>query len=451
MDLEQNIIVEKNGTDTPLKKTKRKIFTIIFVIIGITVAIPISIRLVITILNHTTSDISPIDDKDLLIDTVSMPDHENAYFDLIQIQNVYEPSQTDSAAYWEMLAGNNWDKKIAEEVATRNKIQLEHFARAAQKPRFQDPAFASPNNITPDVVLPSTNKWRQIARINNIYAKYLAREGTVQEAFKAAESSISVGYKIQNSHASIIEYLVGSAITMSGLESMRNIITVTRPNTSYLTHYARELEKYSETGEGLKNVWKLEYMMQKWAVDHINEFEGLDETYKAKAKNFYYFRPNKTKLLFAERARWYIDNTGHYCKDIKKIETQELSLEARGNRFRAFFTENIIGKILADIFTINMTTLFEKDCLQDTAVAATQTIAATKAFYNATGHYPTNLGELVPTYLSKIPIDAFDGKPLRYSQEKKIIYSVGKNFIDEGGSSGSDINNMPDPTFLMVF
>ncbi len=40
-------------------------------------------------------------------------------------------------------------------------------------------------------------------------------------------------------------------------------------------------------------------------------------------------------------------------------------------------------------------------------------------------------------YLSAIPLDPYDGEPLRYSAEKGIIYSVGKDFIDSSGSSES--------------
>jgi hypothetical protein len=50
------------------------------------------------------------------------------------------------------------------------------------------------------------------------------------------------------------------------------------------------------------------------------------------------------------------------------------------------------------------------------------------------GKLPENLQALVPTYLAAVPDDPFDGKPFRYSPEKKIVYSVGKNLVDDGGS-----------------
>jgi len=35
--------------------------------------------------------------------------------------------------------------------------------------------------------------------------------------------------------------------------------------------------------------------------------------------------------------------------------------------------------------------------------------------------------------LDQVPTDDFDGQPLRYSRERKIVYSVGRNLKDDGG------------------
>ena len=65
--------------------------------------------------------------------------------------------------------------------------------------------------------------------------------------------------------------------------------------------------------------------------------------------------------------------------------------------------------------------------------------------------YPSVLNELVPRYLASVPIDPFDGKPLKYSAPKKIVYSVGQDTNDSGGSIGDDWRQMSDPTFKLGF
>jgi hypothetical protein len=50
------------------------------------------------------------------------------------------------------------------------------------------------------------------------------------------------------------------------------------------------------------------------------------------------------------------------------------------------------------------------------------------------GAWPNSLDDLVPAYLSKVPVDPFDGKPLRYRRfdQGVKIYSVGDG-VDDGG------------------
>ncbi len=50
-------------------------------------------------------------------------------------------------------------------------------------------------------------------------------------------------------------------------------------------------------------------------------------------------------------------------------------------------------------------------------------------------NWPTQLAELVPNYIKEIPIDPFDGQPVRYKRDtdRITIYSIGENASDDGG------------------
>ena len=58
--------------------------------------------------------------------------------------------------------------------------------------------------------------------------------------------------------------------------------------------------------------------------------------------------------------------------------------------------------------------------------------------YDHEGELPDKLEALIPRYLPELPMDPFDGKPLRYDKAK--IWSVGANLKDDGGDgvSGKD-------------
>jgi len=44
----------------------------------------------------------------------------------------------------------------------------------------------------------------------------------------------------------------------------------------------------------------------------------------------------------------------------------------------------------------------------------------------------------VPQYLDAVPIDDYDGKPMRYNAAKKVVYSVGRDLKDGGGMTMED-------------
>ena len=45
----------------------------------------------------------------------------------------------------------------------------------------------------------------------------------------------------------------------------------------------------------------------------------------------------------------------------------------------------------------------------------------------------------MPEYIEAVPLDDFDGQPMRYSKPKRVIYSVGEDLQDDGGDEEKDI------------
>jgi len=78
------------------------------------------------------------------------------------------------------------------------------------------------------------------------------------------------------------------------------------------------------------------------------------------------------------------------------------------------------------------------------------TVAVAMAACRAkTGKYPAALPELVPEYLAAVPLDPFDGKPLRMktSADGIVLYSIGPDFTDDGGKDMNDKDSKGDITF----
>jgi hypothetical protein len=60
---------------------------------------------------------------------------------------------------------------------------------------------------------------------------------------------------------------------------------------------------------------------------------------------------------------------------------------------------------------------------------------AAERFRRQRGRWPQALDELVPDFLTAVPLDPFNGKPMRLGplSEGLVIYSVGSDLIDDGG------------------
>jgi hypothetical protein len=71
---------------------------------------------------------------------------------------------------------------------------------------------------------------------------------------------------------------------------------------------------------------------------------------------------------------------------------------------------------------------------------AGETAITVVLFHRRTGKLPDSLTQLMPEFIADLPIDAFDGQPLRYRQVSNgfVVYSIGRDLKDQGGDPDQD-------------
>ena len=91
--------------------------------------------------------------------------------------------------------------------------------------------------------------------------------------------------------------------------------------------------------------------------------------------------------------------------------------------------------LLTSILIPSLSKAFETLARGEAGDACAQTAVAMTRFRLDHGTLPSHLADLVPTYLDAVPIDPFDGHPLRLAirNGQWIIYSVGPDGVDDGG------------------
>ncbi len=100
-----------------------------------------------------------------------------------------------------------------------------------------------------------------------------------------------------------------------------------------------------------------------------------------------------------------------------------------------FFNDPFQSLMSQGVSAVSDTT--DKMMVAETTRQMAITAIALQRFKLAQGHFPAHLSELIPAYLTTTPLDPVDGQPLRYRLQADgnfLLYSVGKNGVDDGGN-----------------
>jgi len=96
--------------------------------------------------------------------------------------------------------------------------------------------------------------------------------------------------------------------------------------------------------------------------------------------------------------------------------------------------------LLTHILAPSLGRAFEVDVRLTAQIRSARAALAAERYRLDNGRFPEQLDQLAGDYLDRVPIDPFDDKPLRYrlDDDALIIYSVGRNQIDDGGDVRRD-------------
>jgi hypothetical protein len=147
-------------------------------------------------------------------------------------------------------------------------------------------------------------------------------------------------------------------------------------------------------------------------------------------------RTLKGDSIMLETLRTMQTNQGQFYKADYDAMTARLSSLGITNAGEAFFRALKIpdmGEMFGD-FSLSSAVL--KTLRIETARRVVVTAIALKRFQLKHGKSPETLNEMVPEFSPAVPVDPYDGKPLRYHPNADgmyLLYSVGEDGKDDGG------------------
>ena len=429
---------------------RRKLLVVLGILGLFAVGVPVTLLII-------WKDESPPDDSDLLPQRLAVSDADNAYTFYRQAARVlvwpcYKPEDEGEASSEEPAAaedeekqkaetekrdlldyigcGKNWDAAAAADVLQQNKETLALLEKGLACRECQFPEVKTIDDM---LKRDGTLGCLALCRLWRVRVEVLAHEGKTAEAVDEALKVIRFGDHVEQSRGILSTWLVGMTAKQMGMDSLRRIALASSLPPDRLLACARWLGECEHDSEGYADALRAEYAMS-WNMVEVGLMAKLDQVRKEHgfwgqvSPTGWLFKPNATKRCFVDIFRLKIANAGRPYAEAVSGPASAYAPMTLKNHVKG----NVTGQMIFRVLQPPVGALKIK-CQAKTEAEVTRALLALKAFKLKTGRLPATLDELVPDYLPSVPLDDFSGKPIRYSAEKKIGYSLGQDLKDVGG------------------
>ncbi len=405
-----------------------------FVILGI--AVPVLIGAAIIVLLILRRDVPPPDLSDLKVDRPDVADENNAftYFEAAA-EKMYRPS--DAEFIWAYVVGEPVDPQTVQEVLARNEETFESMRKGVACEICLPPRVVSPYDHPPHL-----QDWRALANLLAFKARHDRLAGDHAQAVDTSRTLLRFGNLVQHDPILFTEYLTGFALLETGLMRVVELAHDRDAPAMQLKRLARILGGLGPFDHGLVRAMKVDC---EECVEIVNQIQRREKTFmqaldmdggwmEDQLLTRLCFQPNKTKEMFAQVCREVIRNAPRAYGNMKPSEVMEAA-SRRCRSKRGALGPNAVGDILVGLWGRLYIHSLEVKCRIEADVAGMLLVCACNAYRRDHGTFPERLDDLVPDYIKAVARDPFDGEPFRYNRAKQIVYSVGEDLEDLGGST----------------
>jgi hypothetical protein len=267
---------------------------------------------------------------------------------------------------------------------------------------------------------------RQLARLVIADGKWAEHEGDLTRASDDYLTAVKFGTDCAKG-GPIIYALVGDAIVSMGTQALRAWTLQNTSSTNDLRPTMERLDRIRNQKTPFAETLRYELKSSK---------EQLHSSAFAEPKPWQ--RPFSESVTF----RCFDAAYGDLIEDVEKpfwetrseVIEKKWSIEHRHVWLWCF--NRPVARILIDMLLPAIIPTRVKAVRADVELQATEVVCALKSYEFAHGAPPETLSDLVPGLLPSVPIDPFDGKPLRYRREGKewVLWSVGSDMKDDNAA-----------------
>ncbi|MFW6151896.1 MAG: hypothetical protein ACOC6C_02875 [Verrucomicrobiota bacterium] len=420
------------------KKMKKAILIILAVAAGLCLIGAAGVGIFLATL---PDDIPSFDDSQLVRPKESLPDEQNAFTYYAQAADVLACPE-DREAFDRIFDGEDWNEDLVEGVLDQNKPVFQLVAAGNRRERCLAPRVTSIDSLMPYLA-----KWRAIARLLVVQTQYDIRQAEASAALADVKTLCEFSHRIQADASCLIHYVVAVAIREMSMRSTRDLVNANLLSQGQLEELQEILEKNQPSIEGYIHAWQSEYEVFANFVDSLHTGERIiDDDPSSKMPEWiqrgaakYFLHPNRTKrdmgMIYSElikQATNFYANTRVTDVDEFMLSKKKAIDEAEG--FAKFRVPNPVGTLLYPMLLPASQTVVKQKCNTAVSHRATTILIALDRYRMTHDRLPSELASLVPQFLSAVPRDPYDGKPMRYVPDAGIVYSVGEDLKDSASS-----------------
>lgn len=287
--------------------------------------------------------------------------------------------------------------------------------------------------------------WLMLVKLQALSARAMAVRGQQKEAIAAALLLANFGAKVRRLDGGrMIHYLSGTSMIRIALAALQRILKDADISPDQAVALLESLEGLRLARADWAQVARGDYQ---WSKGVLDESVAARDREAAKISRDPFAREVLESMLSItpieyslQRNRTLDRLAGHYRKSIEEVPSVCLQLSRDGvapKRPKApvatSVERNALGSYWADLARVSIDVYRQTSCVSETLLSAVEVMVALRAYELNRGSMPDDLERLVPEYFAAVPLDYFDGEPIRYLANKHLLYSVGTDFADAMG------------------
>ena len=364
----------------------------------------------------------------------------------------------------QQLADSVWNPSLTPVIANYSK-RISDYLSAADYPYFQISLGADPH------ALPGYLNIMDMGRLTLLKSRQSADQGELDYAIFLAEKALIMSTRVKSDRNEIlISFVIGVAMQNEALRWINKLsqnYPLSADNQRQLLKTFNSMPIFN--ADGFKEVFAGEYRFSVaitdailntplaerwqtyqrdedyWNMDLDADYDFGRENIKEEIYSFlstlfphFYVHRNESLSRIAKVYTELSEQAELYCH---RVPTELSNNTFSGLTWSMLIRPNGGTRLWEQGQKPQFYQYFIRRCLSQTHIEATKSLIALRLFHIDHGRYPAELDALVPTYLKELPIDPFDGKPIRYSSTNQWVYSLGANFKDDGGSAEACLEN----------